>query len=281
MDKNLLDHKRAELFSAFIDQMNAGAVTHPKDFAFANGALGHSMLGTLEAVMPLRTGALHDAPTMEERDAVFAQIMSELKGANPPAQVSPNSVSVTQRTDILILMLHFMGELWGSLWGNVKLIKLPFLLAQEGDCGSFVPDFYFPNMAEAAYNYGAFDQNVLDDVDGLIACGIIRKVSPPSQKSGRSGELGIPSDNQVDWIYELTPRGKKIAAMLLNGTTAQNPEIARKIESVIKQHGNKTMAELLDYTYNKYPDSAKNSKVKDKYLRPKKKPSSDGSESNG
>lgn len=275
MDKNLLDHKKAELFSSFIDEMNAGTAAHPKDFAFANGAIGHSMLGILEAVMPLRTGSLNENPAAQERDIVFAQIMRELARENPPTQVPVKSVPVTQRTDVLILMMYFMGELWGSLWGNVKLIKLPFLLAQEGDCGSFVPDFYFPNVAQAAYNYGAFDQNVLDDVDGLIALGIIRKLVPPSKQSGPNGELGIPSANQVDWIYELTPRGKKIAAMLLSGTATQNPEIARKIESVIKNHGNKTMAQLLDYTYNKYPDSAKNSVVKDKYLRPKNKPSSE------
>lgn len=275
MDKNLLDIKKAELFSSFIDGMNAGTTAHPKDFAFANGALGHSMLGVLEAVMPLRTGSLQENPTAQERDIVFAQIMRELTRETPPAQAPIQGVPVTQRTDVLILMMYFMEELWGSLWGNVKLIKLPFLLAQEGDCGSFVPDFYFPNVAQAAYNYGAFDQNVLEDVDGLVVHGIIRKLAPPSRQSGPNGELGIPTANQVDWIYELTPRGKKIAAMLLRGTAVQNPKIAEQIKSVIKNHGNKTMAQLLDYTYNKYPDSAKNSKVKDKYLRPKNKPSSE------
>lgn len=274
MSENQLDDDRAELFSAFIDAMNDGKVTSPKVFASANGLLGHSMLGLMEAVMPLRTGSLFERLSTEERERIFSRIIREIAGEQSSKNAVTKSVPVTQRTDILILMMYFMEDLWGGLWGNVKLIKLPFLLAQEGDCASFVDDFYFPNIAEAAYNYGAFDQNVLNDVDGLVAMGIIQKRMPPSKKKQSGGELGIPSEKQVDWVYELAPKGKQIAEMLLRGAAAQNPEIARKIREVVQNHGNKTMDELLDYTYNKYPDSAKNSKVRDKYLRPELNPPS-------
>ena len=274
MDTNPMDHEMAELFSTFIDEMNSGTNKPVRDFPFANGVLGHSLLGLIETVMPMHTDSLFVSPTSAEREAVFAQITRELAKENSPKNVAAKSVPITQRTDILILMMYFMSELWGDVWGNVKLIKLPFLLAQEGNCGSFVHDFYFPSMTQAAYNYGAFDQNVLDDVDGLVAMGIIQKRLPPSKQKRSDGELGIPKEKQVDWIYELAPKGKQIAEMLLRGAAAQDPDIAQKIREVIQRHGNKTMAELLDYTYNKYPDSAKNSKVKDKYLRPKINPSS-------
>ena len=278
MDKNQMEHEMAELFSTFIDEVNAGTSTRSKDLAFANGVLGHSILGLIDTVMPLHTDSLFDNPTPSEREALFAQITRELARENSARSNVAKSIPVTQRTDILILMMYFMEERWGSVWGNVKLIKLPFLLAQEGECGSFVPNFYFPNMAQAAYNFGAFDQNVLDDVDGLVAMGIIRKRLPPSKQRRSDGELGIPGENQVEWIYELAPKGKQVAEMLFRGAAAQNPEIARKIREVVQNHGDKTTAELFDYTYNKYPDSAKNSKVKDKYLRPKNDSSSTDNE---
>lgn len=271
MTKNM-DKNRAESLSAYIDGLNDGTTSSVAE-SVAELYGGESIRDLVGVVTPFQKDSLFEPAPAASRAAAFQKMRATLAQENATAVVSqPNSVPVTQRTDILILMLQSMDEMWGALWGNLKLIKLPFLLAQEGQCASYVPNFYFPNVEEAAYNFGAFDKDVLSDIDQLVAMGIVEKKSPAPKRQSQSGDLGIPDSKQVDWIYGLTPRGKKIAQMLTRGA---DPVVLGRIQAVIKEHGNKTADELCSYTYKKYPKSAANSKIRDKYLPKEDTASSD------
>lgn len=275
MTDNPIECKRAEILSDFIDQLNSGEDVsldnHVEKLTKGNEA---KLKPLIETAIPLRHAVMFKPLSAERKKAVFTRVQSELaKTVAGTNALSADALPVTQRTDILILLLHQMRQ----IWGNIKLMKMPFLLAKEGGCASFVQDFY----GHQAYSYGAFDKLVLSDVDELFKMGIVDKKTVFPKKRRPGEELGIPDEKQVDAVYQLTLRGKAIAERLTRGAQTQNPAILANIQRVIQQHGSKTSDQLLSYTYNKYRESAEKSKVRDKYLKNPDQPDADSGTKGG
>ncbi|MBI4396895.1 MAG: hypothetical protein HY548_07365, partial [Elusimicrobia bacterium] len=82
------------------------------------------------------------------------------------------------------------------------------------------------------------------------------------------GEMGIPEEKRVEAVYRLTPKGRLIASRLIKWAKANNPEILKSVQDIVAKYGEMTTDQLLRYTYNKYPEYAANSKVRDKYIDP-------------
>jgi hypothetical protein len=267
MTKNSDNHEKTELLSTYIDQLNLGIAPTLDTFAKSHGEAGEYVKYLLEPMWDLKGAMLCDPLPEERKNAIFFRLQEELKSAAPAEQTTSDAVAITQRTDILILLLYLMNE----IWGNIKLVKLPFLLAREGNCSNFVSDFYLAT----ADNFGPFDKNILKDVDELYNMGIVEKQTVlPRKKRRADGDLGVPDAKQIDAVYKLTATGKQVAERLKKGALAQNPLILENIKKIVDTYGKKSQDELLTYVYNTYPDTTTKSLIRDKYLKPKKTDSS-------
>lgn len=251
----------ANLISDYTDKLNQGNAPIIDDFLSNHSDIAAEIRPILESIIKFRRTATCPSLTKVESDAIFAKIQAKMRALSAPTRTAtahPGVIAIDKRPDFLILLLHFMDQ----IWGNTKLVKLLFLLGKEGHCDQFVPDYY----GHYAYNYGAFDKAVPQDVQALVQAGIIKKTVPPSKKRSQN-ELGLPDKKQVEAIYELTDKGKKFAQSLIKSSQSKDPKILARIQDIVRKHGKKNADELLYYTYNTYPETAEKSKVKNKYLK--------------
>jgi len=265
------DSVLADLVSEYVDQLNAGRKVTPEKFIAAHPAFAEQLRSLLQAVSFVNdsAAALRVQPARAQVfDSVITRLHSEInQTASTPKPQQSADATVDQRQDCMILLLHFMKSIWNTgVWGNTKLVKMLLLLEKEADCSQLVPNFY-PHYA---YNFGAFDEDVPKDADALAAHGVITKKTPP-RSSVRQGQLGIPNQKRVEAVFELTDKGEKVALALLEAAKKKNPAIVKKIEAVVKTHGNKNSGQLIAYTYRKYPELAEKSLIRDKYIKPEDK----------
>lgn len=251
----------ADLVSEYVDQLNAGGEISLEKFLAAHSEYSAALRPLLQSAMTVRKVAAIPYANAAARATAFDSVMARLQ-KEEPAKTSAGIAVLDQREDCILLLLHFMKSVLNvGVWGNTKLVKMLLLLGKEADCANLVPNFY-PHYA---YNFGAFDKDVPKDADQLSQHGLITKRTP-SSKNTQQIQLGIPNQKRVDTVFELTAKGEKVALALLKAAQQKNPEIVRKIEAVVKTHGNKTVDQLIAYTYRKYPDLAAKSLIKDKYL---------------
>lgn len=261
------DSVLADLVSEYIDQLNAGRKVTPEKFIAAHPAFAEQLRSLLQAASFVNDSAaeLRAEPVKAQVfNSVISRLHSEDEQTVSAARPSNNEVAVDQRQDCMLLLLHFMKSICGmGVWGDTKLEKLLLLLGKEADCAQLVPNFY-PHYA---YNFGAFDKDIPKDAEELARHGLITKKTPTAKQSSQT-QLGVPNQKRVKTVFELTPKGERVALELLKAAQKKNPGIVKKIESVIKMHGKKNADQLIDYTYHKYPELAEKSLIKDKYLKP-------------
>lgn len=251
----------ADLVSEYLDKLISGENLSAETFASRHEGQGQELLQLLTYLELFRKEAR--LPELDESrgDSIWRNVRNRL------AHDSSSNLKVDKRPDFLILLLFFADQ----IWGNTKLEKLVFLLAKEGGCGQFIPDFY----DHYAYNFGAFDKQVPQDVEALVRSKIIRRSLPPGALNDPSEDLGIPTKKRVDSVYQLTDKGRQLAKQLVSAAQRQNPQILQSVRTVLARHGRKNAHELIDYTYKKYPEYAKNSFVRDQYLPPEDDDESD------
>ncbi|MCG3204833.1 MAG: hypothetical protein KCHDKBKB_01550 [Elusimicrobia bacterium] len=256
------EQREAQLLSDYLDLLNAGTAPSVEDYVAANGEKSKELGALIMALTAARNYLAHGQypPLSSEVSArLFSKVEEQLASLKPLENLSENLRSfLDQREDILILLLHFMNQ----VWGRTKLVKLLFLLGKEGECDSLIDNFY----GHYAYNFGAFDENVPKDVDHLESRNILRKLHPNSNRDGNC-ELGVPNEKKVETVYELTDRGKTIARKIADAVTAEKPEIIEKIKKIVDTYGRMSTDQLMDYTYNKYEETTTRSLVREKYLR--------------
>ncbi len=256
------EQREAQLLSDYLDLLNAGTAPSVEDYVATNGAQSKELSSLIMALTAARNYLAHDQypPLSSEVSAhLFSKVEEQLAKLKPLENLSEKLRSfLDQREDILILLLHFMNQ----VWGRTKLVKLLFLLGKEGECDSLIDNFY----GHYAYNFGAFDENVPKDVDHLESRNILKKIHPASHRDGNC-ELGVPTDKRVETIYELTDRGKTIARKIADAVTAEKPEIIERIKKIVETYGRMSTDQLMDYTYNNYEETTTRSLVREKYLR--------------
>lgn len=256
------EQREAQLLSDYLDLMNHGSAPSIEDFVATKGEESQQLGTLLMALTAARNYLAHDMYaqlTPEINAHLFKRIEEQLSTLKPLENLSEKLTSfLNQREDFLILLLHFMNQ----VWGRTKLVKMLLLLGKEGECDRLIDNFY----GHYAYNFGAFDENVPKDVDHLESRNILRKLHPKSNRSGNC-EVGVPIENRVETVYELTDRGKTIAQKIADAISEEKPEIIERIKGIVEKYGRMSTDQLLDYTYNKYRDLTTKSLVREKYLR--------------
>ena len=253
--KEKLNRERllVDRLSEYLDEVAEGKRTTPEEFAARYPDLAAEIILLMADIDHIKQALQLPDLDPGKSEALLRRIRNALLHGDPTA------LPVNQRPDFLILLLYYTGQ----VWGKTKLAKLLFLLWKEGGCDKYVEDYYRPY----AYNFGAFDKQMPMDVEALVERNVIHELRPTVPKPGAAEELSAHSKKRVDAIYELTPVGKKIAMKLVKGASAVDPAILQKVQQIVSKYGDLNGEQLIDYTYNKYPEFAEKSLVRDQYLR--------------
>lgn len=177
--------------------------------------------------------------------------------------------------DVLLLLLYVpeKGELMKPVEGITKLDKLMFLLSKTVEFSSlFESDYEF-----IPYNFGPFATELLDDLEALVAEGIINR-----EKSAKSfdatatrdaetieEETGELPDNEISWdmysfdIYSLTQSGEHIARLLFE---ACDEKQKRRITVIKERFNPMPLTSLLRFVYVNYPAYATASEIREELL---------------
>lgn len=187
--------------------------------------------------------------------------------------------------DILLLLLYLPGinkKKNEPIMGKTRITKMIFLFEKElyknfdNISSDSLPDFF-------AYNYGPFSKDLLDDLRFFKMIGFItEKYTNQSLNQAEAEEykydidddmgfsdevnlydIGVPNQSE----YFLTNKGVKyVEEKILNEFTSEQKNILVKFK---KKINSLSLDSILSYVYNKYPDSAENSIIKDKYMKQK------------
>lgn len=137
------------------------------------------------------------------------------------------------RRDWLLLLLAYEGAPDGL--DPVRVQKSMFLLREEaGD--DLAPDETYEFVP---YNYGPMSKPIYADLDGLVAEGLAQKV---------------PVKEQSWSLFRATANGLAKAERLVNGMSARDMPVARKLYEIKGIVAGKTFAELVEYGYERFPD---------------------------
>lgn len=125
----------------------------------------------------------------------------------------------------------------GVIKGRTRMMKLAFLAKERlADIGlNETIDFEF-----YPYDYGPFSKVLLNDLEWLEEKGAIRIKSTRSYSSKR-------------YDYILTELGDDLFEILLT-IDSRVPAIKEEADVVIKEHGNRSTREMLDFVYDEYPE---------------------------
>ncbi|ACP35095.1 transcriptional regulator [Sulfolobus islandicus L.S.2.15] len=133
---------------------------------------------------------------------------------------------------LVILVLGLAG---GYLTTDTRFQKLAFLVNQEVfNLAKFEPN-----------DYGPYSKELMRAVDELE----------------KEGKLVYKWDSDGVSRYYLTEKGKEEFQQMLNQFGKEKVDKAKEI---IQEHKDDPLSYLIAYVYKKYPEYAKNSKIKDK-----------------
>jgi uncharacterized protein YwgA len=191
-----------------------------------------------------------------------------------------NKKEVTAK-DFLLALLYCPGRndnINEPITGRTKLTKMVFLFEKE------IKKPFFSDMEIALpsfdpYNFGPFSKELFDDLSFFLSIGFIRaeKTLIPISTAEKF-EIEIGSDD--DWInavfdkpeqepveleYSLSQQGEKYVT---DKVWPQFSDLQKQGLQQFKQQINTiSLDSLLRYVYNKYPESAENSLIREKYVK--------------
>ncbi len=164
--------------------------------------------------------------------------------------------------------------------GRTRLMKMMYLFEQEVQQKFLNPSDNISSFDFEAYNFGPFSTDVLEAVDFLNAKHMLT-ISISYSQIGRADDVwesnmrGFENDNLGinDYTHEiekytLSGEGKKVITSpqkwfsWTNLTEPQREILVRFKTSII----HKTLQTILHYVYTRYPDSTKNSLIKNQVL---------------
>lgn len=168
-------------------------------------------------------------------------------------------IPVEKRTDVLLLFLNLVRQIWGS----TRLFKLLFLLAKETEVGRYVPDYY----AFEGGRFGPFKKVIYDDIEALKSCGLVNAQMPLRRcdEAGPELDMELLSDS-VDAVYELTERGHMYARALAEFVKLHNPALLAQMSKILEKYRPLSLADLLKYVYKEYPEYTDRSEIRDEIL---------------
>lgn len=185
--------------------------------------------------------------------------------------------------DILLLFLYLPGtgeEKNEKIYGRTRLTKMMFLFEKElykkfdNLDENSLPNFF-------AYDYGPFSKELLDDLRFFKMINFItedntkNKLSKPELEEylydinddiGYGDEIDIfDVDIPNEVAYQLTEKGiNYVEDKLLDKLSEKQKQILQRFKEKINKL---SLDAILEYVYKKYPDSAENSLIKERYLK--------------
>lgn len=179
---------------------------------------------------------------------------------------------IDNRKDVLILLLGvpgITGAPYEPIVGRTRLMKLVFLLDKERGIRNHLPlrDYY----TFEPYHYGPFSKDVFDDIDFLRNVGILAsEPEGPASHALRDETKKLLEDEDapeesglytgdLEERFELTEKGRRFLEERL--APSLPPDVREILISLKSELGSVSLSSLLRYVYQKYPDSAKKSKL--------------------
>ncbi len=185
--------------------------------------------------------------------------------------------------DLLLVLLYVNGKtdkINEPIIGKTRLTKMVFLFEKEllkkfkNINEDSLPEFF-------AYDYGPFSKELLDDIrffqmiDFINEESLDYKLTEPEIEEyiyDINDDIGYGENVDVfdvdipkEVAYSLTQKGIKfVEEKLLDQFNKDQLELLSNFKSKINKL---SLNAILNYVYNKYPDSASNSLIKDNYIR--------------
>lgn len=123
--------------------------------------------------------------------------------------------------------------------GKTRLQKLAFLLDKE-ELGDNFKAYNFKK-----YDYGPFSKHLLQDTEGLKREGVV----DINKTQTFSGNVRYDYELEEDWLEEVKDLAEE----------EDISEIFKAAEQLVEKHENKSIRDLVEYIYDKYPKYEKNS----------------------
>jgi len=186
--------------------------------------------------------------------------------------------------NLLLILLYLPGvssEVNEPINGRTRLTKMFFLFDKE--IYKKFDNFKITNMPEFfAYNYGPFSKDLLDDIRFFCNMGFINEESleydmtePEKEeycKEISNDDIGYGDDIDACKIgvlkevqYTLTKKGERyVKENIIDEFSDEQIELLSQFKCKINEL---PLDAILEYVYNKYPESAEKSKIKNKYLK--------------
>lgn len=154
--------------------------------------------------------------------------------------------------------------------GITRLDKLMFLLSKTKEFASLFQDDY----EFTAYNFGPYATELLDDIEALEEEGFLTSASVAKQSSSAetidaetieedTGEIDVSWKMYPLKSYRLTEEGISMTMLLYNALTIAQKQ---KLEHIKRKFGKMPLTVLLKYVYEKFPESASKSLIKDRIM---------------
>jgi hypothetical protein len=164
-----------------------------------------------------------------------------------------NSLSKPELIALLLYVPGQQGRIGEPIVGSTRLMKIVFLLFEEAKVKELKPT----TNSFVPFRFGPYDSEVYDAIDALTILGIVE----PTKKSDEgSDETELKTDDQT--CYKLTDKGITRVKNLVEKIT---PELYKTLSNYKATYGRKTLTEILQYVYSKYPNYATRSEVAYKF----------------
>ena len=184
--------------------------------------------------------------------------------------------------DLLLAFLYAEGKGRQSneaICGRTRLEKMMFIFEKELSKGFFKDeDVVLPEFIP--YLYGPYSMEVLDDLNFFMSIEFIEVTETSIKMEKETSEIqnfvemdnddlwdevnGAETTEQYEKSYMLTEKGENYTRETVWPQLTDNQK--NVIIRLKKQINSMLLDDLLSYVYKKYPEYAKESLIKDKYL---------------
>lgn len=145
-------------------------------------------------------------------------------------------LEISREQLIPLALLYASGH---DIKGKTRLQKLAFLLDKE-ELGDNFKAYNFKK-----YDYGPFSKHLLQDTERLKREGVVSI----NKTRTFSGNARYDYELEEDWLEEIEDLAEE----------GDISKIFEAAEQLVKKHENKSIRDLVEYVYERYPEYEKNS----------------------
>lgn len=157
-----------------------------------------------------------------------------------------NNDSRLPRAIYPLLLLNFSKK--GEIVGRTRFEKLVFVM-QKRIIEQMRLSITLNSYQFRPFNFGPFDENVLDDLESLKLVGMVENVG----------------ESDANETYKITDKGKEIVTKLIKNK--QIPEMfVEEVRKLTKEYGEMSLDKLLRNVYINYQEYTTNSVIRSRYL---------------